>query len=108
MGMMMAATSLGFTLFNGMTTKLMMGGVSMLAMKALLIAKLALVLVTIMGLKKMLGGIGGGFGHQSVSWGGGGGGNEHSGYRRNFESSETEREAANALAYGNHQYSYEK
>lgn len=105
MSMMMAMASMGMTVISGMATKMMMGGVGMIAIKALIIAKLAFLLAAVIALKKLLGG-GGGGGQQAASWSGGGGGaSEHGGYHRSFDPEETK---SSALAYREQLQSYEK
>lgn len=85
--MMMAATSMGMTIIGGMFTKMMMGGVSMIAVKALIIAKIAFLLAASIALKKLMYGGGSSSGGGGVitqpswSFSGGGGGNEPAGYR---------------------------
>lgn len=113
---MMAATSMGMTIIGGMFTKMMMGGVSMIAVKALFIAKVALLLAAILTMKKLMQGFSGngnGIGTiTSPSWsfsggggGGGGGGNEHVGYRkisgRHLDDEQSVRVVSSELAYKN-------
>ncbi|VVC33491.1 Protein of unknown function DUF1676 [Cinara cedri] len=102
MGMMLGAASMGMTVVSGVMTKMMMGGVMMIATKALLIAKLALALASILVLKKMFGG-GGGAGVVQPSYSGGGT-SEHAGYSRSYDAQLPNhepgaKEAAAAIAY---------
>lgn len=91
MSMMMAGASMGMTVVGWMVSKMMMGGVMMIAMKALIIAKIALVLAGAMAIKKVVGGgIGGGGGSIQPMWvnGGGGGSEQNGGYRRSYTDTE--------------------
>jgi len=82
--MMMGFTSIGMTIIGGLFNKLMVGGAISIALKALIIAKIALLLAGTIAIKKLLSG--GGVGVSvHPSWNGGGGGNEqHHGYRRSY------------------------
>ncbi|XP_022178643.1 uncharacterized protein LOC111039432 [Myzus persicae] len=103
MGLMMGFTSMGMTIIGGLFNKMMVGGAISIAIKALIIAKIALLLAGTMAIKKLLSGGIGGAGIVSVhpSWngGGGGGGNEqHNGYRRSY-ALQPSMTTADALAY---------
>lgn len=111
MGIMMGAAAMGMTVIGGIAMKMMMGGVTMIALKALIIAKLALLLASVIALKKLIGSggvsVGGGSSGPVWSSGGGGGGVEPVGYRRSYgvqtddaaATVEHSLSAANALAY---------
>lgn len=83
MGLMMGFTSIGMTIIGGMFNKLMVGGAISIALKALIIAKIALLLAGTMAIKKLLSGGGVGF-SVHPSWNGGGGNEQHHGYRRSY------------------------
>ncbi|XP_060839942.1 uncharacterized protein LOC132921114 [Rhopalosiphum padi] len=102
MGMMMGFTAMGMSILGGLFNKMMMGGAISIALKALIISKIALVLAGTMAVKKLLSG--GGIGqisyHPSWTGGGGGGGNEqHSGYRRSYAAQQPKMTTADALPY---------
>ncbi|XP_025200710.1 uncharacterized protein LOC112598458 [Melanaphis sacchari] len=104
MGLMMGFTAMGMTIVGGLFNKMMMGGAISIALKALIIAKIALILAGTMAIKKLLSGGGIGSGQVSIhpSWigGGGSGGNEqHSGYRRSYAALQPSMTAADALPY---------
>ncbi|XP_050436273.1 uncharacterized protein LOC126843022 [Adelges cooleyi] len=99
MGMMMAVGAMCMSAIGGMMNMGMMGGVSMIAMKALIIAKFAFLLAAVIALKKLFGNSGGGAVQQPVVWSGGGGGSEHSGYHRSFNPTDTQNIVASSLAY---------
>ncbi|XP_016659262.1 uncharacterized protein LOC103309212 [Acyrthosiphon pisum] len=100
LGMMMGFTSMGMTIIGGLFNKMMMGGAISIAVKALIIAKIALLLAGTMAIKKLLSGSGVGVSvHPSWNGGGGGGGNEHhSGYRRSYPPPQS-MTTADAMAY---------
>lgn len=110
MGLMMASGAMAMSVIGGMMMKMKMHFVLLIAIKALIIAKLALLLAGAVALKKLMGGSGGGGGGVSVqpvwnSGGGGGSGAEHGGYRRSYGQTDdgVDRimsEAAGAMAYG--------
>lgn len=79
-------------LLGGTLIPLFLGGLALLAGKALIISKLALVLAAIIGLKKLLGGGGHGHGHEEVVVASPGHGS--SGWGRSYE-----KEQAQNLAY---------
>jgi len=99
---MLGFTSMGMTIIGGLFNKILIGGAISIAVKALILAKIALLLAGTMAIKKLLNGGGVGAGIVSVhpSWnGGGGGGNEHhSGYRRSYSQHPT-MTTADTLAY---------
>jgi len=105
MGLMMGFTAMGMTIIGGLFNKMMMGGAISIALKALIIAKIALLLAGTMAIKKLLSG--GGSGQVSIhpSWtggGSGGGGHEqHGGYRRSYAELHPSITTADALAYRN-------
>lgn len=109
MSMMLAGASMGMTVIGWMVSKMMMGGVSMIAMKALVIAKLALVLAGAMALKKVVGGgVGGGGSIQPVWMGGGGSSEQSGGYRRSYVDTEQNLSTnAGELAYREQLGSYD-
>ncbi|XP_014241354.1 uncharacterized protein LOC106662064 [Cimex lectularius] len=86
---LMAALAMG-----GMMVQMAMGKIALLAGKALLIGKMALLLSAIIGLKKLVGGGGGGESHQVVYAEGHGGGHSGGGWGRSYE-----REVAQDMAY---------
>lgn len=114
MGMMMGMMAMGMTVMGGLFNKIMMGGAISIALKALIIAKIALLLAGTMAIKKLLSGGGSGQVHPSWSGGGGGGGGQeqHGGYRRSYAELQPSMTTADALAYrgqidsySNYQYS---
>ncbi|XP_050533840.1 uncharacterized protein LOC126901445 [Daktulosphaira vitifoliae] len=100
MSMMVAMGAMGMSAIGGMFNTAMTGGVSMIAMKALIIAKTALILAIIIAIKKLLGGGGGTIGipQQPVMWNNGGGGSD-GGYRRSFNPTNNQNLIASSLAY---------
>ncbi|XP_027842361.2 uncharacterized protein LOC114123545 [Aphis gossypii] len=111
MGMMMGFMAIGMTIVGGLFNKMMMGGAISIALKALIIAKIALVLAGTMAIKKLLNS-GGGGGQVSIhpSWSGGGGGGggheQHGGYRRSYADLHPSMTTADTLAYGGQIDSY--
>lgn len=100
MGMMMGIASLLMSLMSGMFLKMKLIIVKMLALKALIVAKIALALASVVALKKLGGG--GGTVVQPVWSGSSGGGTDHGGYSRSYEYANEEQKrmsTANALAY---------
>lgn len=83
-------------ILGGTLIPLALGGLALLAGKALIVAKLALVLAGIIGLKKLIGG-GGGHesGHEVVVASGGHGG---SGWGRSLDKEQAQQLAYNAYA----------
>jgi len=82
----------------------MFGGAISIAVKALIIAKIALLLAGTMAIKKLLSGAGGGGGgvvsvHPSWNGGGGGGNEQHSGYHRSYALQHPSMTTADTLAY---------
>lgn len=100
MGLMMGFTSIGMTIIGGLFNKMMMGAAISIAVKALIIAKIALLLAGTMAIRKLLSGGGVGVSvHPSWNGGGAGGGNEHhSGYRRSYPPPQS-MTTADAMAY---------
>ncbi|XP_054258469.1 uncharacterized protein LOC128983258 [Macrosteles quadrilineatus] len=86
--MMMAAAAMG-----GMMLQMAMGKIALIAGKALLIGKVALLLSAIVGLKKLVGS-GGGESHPQVVYAGG---DHHGGWGRSLEAASTE--AAQDVVY---------
>lgn len=101
-GNILGFTSIGMTIIGGLFSKMMIGGAISIAIKALIIAKIALLLAGTMAIKKLLGGgTGGGGGLVNVhpTWTGGVGVNEHqNGYRRSY-AKQPSVTAADVLAY---------
>lgn len=98
--MMMGIASLLMSLMSGMFLKMKLIIVKMLALKALIVAKIALALASVVALKKLGGG--GGTVVQPVWSGSSGGGTDHGGYSRSYEYANEEQKrmsTANALAY---------
>lgn len=86
-------------LLGGTLVPIALGALALLAGKALIISKLALVLAGIIGLKKLLGGGQGGgheSGHEVVVGGHGGGGGGGSGWGRSYEKEQAQKLAYNA------------
>jgi len=101
MGLMMGFISMGMTIVGGLFNKIMMGGAISIAVKALIIAKIALLLAGTMAIKKLLSGGGVGVSvHPSWNGGGGGGGgiDQHNGYRRSYPPPQS-MTTADAMAY---------
>lgn len=82
----------------GMMAQMFMGKVAFMSMAALMISKMALLLASVVGLKKLVGGSGGSEGHVVYASGG-----DHGGWHRSLS---PEDEAA-VLAYRSHQHSQE-
>ncbi|GLV32670.1 Osiris 8 [Carabus blaptoides fortunei] len=85
-------------LLGGTLIPLALGGLALLAGKALIISKLALVLAGIIGLKKLLGGGGHGHGHEEVVVASPSHGHGTSGWGRSYEKEQAQNIAYSAYA----------
>lgn len=86
-------------LLGGTLIPLALGGLALLAGKALIISKLALVLAGIIGLKKLFsGGHGGGHGHEEVVVASAGHGHGSSGWGRSYDQTPAQNMAYSAYA----------
>lgn len=85
-------------LLGGTLIPLALGGLALLAGKALIVSKLALVLAGIIGLKKLFSGHGGGHGHEEVVVASAGHGHGSSGWGRSYDQAQSQNIAYSAYA----------